>query len=63
MIVVLPAIVGLSGQRFDGPEFADGYQAALRICMGLSLVAAFIAGVSIRADDGSPQPHQATDGA
>ena len=49
MIVVLPAVAGLSDTSFGGPEFADGYQLAMRVCIVLSLVAAGIAAVSIRA--------------
>ena len=48
MIVVLPAVAGLSGKTFDGPEFADGYQVAMRFCALLCLVAAGIAGITIR---------------
>ncbi|MGI9615148.1 MAG: MFS transporter [Acidimicrobiales bacterium] len=48
MIVVLPAVAGLSGKTFDGPEFAGGYQLAMRVCVVLCLVAAGIAGFTIR---------------
>jgi MFS family permease len=48
MIVVLPAVAGLSGKTFDGPEFADGYQLAMRLCTLLCLVAAGIAVLTIR---------------
>ncbi len=48
MIVVLPAVAGLSGQTFDSPEFADGYQLAMRVCTLLCLAAAGIAGITIR---------------
>ena len=48
MIVVLPAVAGLSGKTFDSPEFADGYQLAMRFCTLLCLVAAGIAGFTIR---------------
>jgi hypothetical protein len=49
MIAVLPVAAGLSGQSFDGPEFAAGYEAALRICAVLSLVAAAIAAATMGA--------------
>ena len=48
MIVVLPAVAGLSGTTFDSPEFADGYQLAMQVCTLLCLVAAGIAWVTIR---------------
>ncbi len=47
MIVVLPAVAGLSGETFDSPAFAEGYQLAMRVCAMLCLVAAGIAAVSI----------------
>lgn len=48
MIVVLPAVAGISGQDFDGPEFADGYQLAMRTCAVLCLVAGGVASFTIR---------------
>ena len=48
MIVVLPAVAGLSGKSFDGPDFADGYQIAMQACTLLCLIAAGIAGATIR---------------
>ncbi len=56
MIVVLPAVAGLSSASFDSPEFADGYQLAMRVCVVLSLVAAGIAGVTIRAEHSQQDP-------
>ena len=53
MIVVLPAVAGLSGKTFDGPEFADGYQLAMRVCTLLCLIAAGIAAVTIGSEDAS----------
>ncbi len=47
MIVVLPAVAGLSGKAFDGPEFADGYQLVMRVCTLLCFAAAGIAGVTM----------------
>lgn len=47
MVVVLPAVAGLSGQAFDGPEFADGYQIAMRVCALVCLVSAAIAGATL----------------
>lgn len=47
MIVVLPAVAGLSGHAFDGPEFADGYQVAMRVCALLCLFAAAIAAATL----------------
>ncbi len=51
VIVVLPAVAGLSGTAFDGPEFADGYQIAMRVCILLCIVAGGIAAVTIRSSE------------
>jgi len=48
MIVVLPVAAGLSGETFESPQFADGYELAMRVCTLLCLVAAGIAGLTIR---------------
>lgn len=56
MIVALPAVAGLSGKAFDGPEFADGYVVAMRVCALLCLVAAGIAGATIRPGGASTGP-------
>ncbi len=50
MIVVLPAVAGLSGAGFDGPEFADGYRVAMRTCALLSVLGAGIALTTIRTE-------------
>ncbi len=49
MIVVLPAVAGLSGGSFGGPGFADAYPTAMRVCIALCIAAAAIAGVTIGA--------------
>lgn len=54
MIVVLPAVAGLSGKTFDSPEFADGYELAMRACALLCLVSAAIAGLTIRSGNAAP---------
>ena len=56
MIVALPAIAGLSGKTFDGPEFADGYVVAMRACALLCLLAAGIAWATIRPANASTDP-------
>ncbi len=48
MIVVLPAVAGLSGHALHGPEFADGFMSAMRFCAALCLVAAVIAAFAFR---------------
>jgi EmrB/QacA subfamily drug resistance transporter len=50
MIAILPAAAGLSGQELQGPAFAAGYEAAMRICAALALGAAAIAAVTIRTE-------------
>ena len=48
MIAVLPAAAGLSDATLEGPAFADGYRTAMRICAGLALTSAVVAGLTIR---------------
>lgn len=48
MIAVLPAAAGLSDATLDGPAFAQGYGTAMRICAGLALASAVVAGLTIR---------------
>lgn len=48
MIAVLPAAAGLSDATLEDPAFAEGYETAMRICGGLALASAVIAGLTIR---------------
>ncbi|MDH3299617.1 MAG: hypothetical protein OES24_03835 [Acidimicrobiia bacterium] len=56
MIVVLPAIAGLSGKTFDGPDFAGGYQLAMQACTLLCFVAAGIAVPTMRSGQAPATP-------
>lgn len=58
MIVVLPAVAGLSGKTFDSPEFVDGYRLAMRVCALLCLVAAGIAAVTLRSGPSKNGDHR-----